>query len=165
MNYFAYGSNMSYARIRARVPHVEKIGAYRLVEHTLRFHMPSKDGSGKCDAFFTGNEEDFVLGVVYDIDEQSKAILDDIEGLGTSYLEKEVQLISLSGEPLTARTYYANQINKRLKPYFWYRYHVLTGARESAMPEEYIQHLEQLACMMDPDRQREQEQHSVYQSK
>ena len=165
MNYFAYGSNMSLARIRARVPYVRKTGVYRLAEHDLRFHMPSRDGSGKCDAFFTGNPDNSVLGVVYDIDEQSKAILDDIEGLGTNYLEKDVLLEPLSGEPLTARTYYAHRIDTRLKPYFWYRYHVLIGARESSMPEAYIHHLEQVACISDPDRQREQEQHSVYQNK
>lgn len=163
MNYFAYGSNMSLARIQARVPEVRKLGVYQLAEHDLRFHMSSHDGSGKCDAFYTGNPEDKVLGVVYEIDEQGKAILDDIEGLGDSYLDKEVELLSLSGDPVTARTYYANRINSRLKPYFWYRYHVLTGARESNMPKTYIHRIEQVNCIADPDRQREQEQRSIYQ--
>ncbi len=165
MKYFAYGSNMSFARIRARVPVIRQLGVYRLSEHILKFHMLSDDGSGKCDAFFTGKKEDYMLGIVYELDEVSKEALDKIEGLGGSSLEKDVELMSLSGEPLSARTYYAHQIDRRLKPYFWYRYHVLTGARESQMPEDYIHQLERVQCISDPDRQREQEQHSVYQNK
>ena len=163
MKFFAYGSNISFPCIRARIPTVEQVGVYRLTEHDLRFHMPGRDGSGKCDAFFTGHQDHYILGIVYDIDEDSKVILDQIEGLGSNYLEKDIHLESLSGEPLTARTYYAQQVNQRLKPYYWYRYHILVGARESTMPKEYIHRLEQVDCIADPDRQREQEQRSVYQ--
>lgn len=49
--YFAYGSNMSSARLRARVPSCRPIGIAFLPGHELRFHKRSKDGSGKCDAF------------------------------------------------------------------------------------------------------------------
>jgi len=38
MKYFAYGSNMSLLRLRARVPSAERIGMFTLVEHALRFH-------------------------------------------------------------------------------------------------------------------------------
>ena len=38
LNYFAYGSNMSLARLRARIPSAEKVGSFMLREHSLRFH-------------------------------------------------------------------------------------------------------------------------------
>jgi gamma-glutamylcyclotransferase len=53
MYYFAYGSNMSLSRLRERVPSAEAVGCFSLNGHDLRFHKLSKDGSGKCDAFFT----------------------------------------------------------------------------------------------------------------
>ncbi|TNF88372.1 MAG: gamma-glutamylcyclotransferase, partial [Gammaproteobacteria bacterium] len=36
--YFAYGSNMSPARLQARVPSARPLGVYRLKGHRLSFH-------------------------------------------------------------------------------------------------------------------------------
>ena len=47
--YFAYGSNMSSVRLRARVNSAQPLGVARLPGHRLRWHMHSLDGSGKCD--------------------------------------------------------------------------------------------------------------------
>ena len=81
--YFAYGSNMAIERLRARVPSVELICVAALVGHTLKFHKPSKkDGSGKCDAAYTGNSEDNVLGALYSIQTNQLPELDRFEGRG-----------------------------------------------------------------------------------
>ena len=67
--YFAYGSNMSIARLRARVPGAERTGVFTLHEHALRFHKLSRnDGSGKCDAFYTGNASDRVVGALVELE-------------------------------------------------------------------------------------------------
>jgi len=86
MKYFAYGSNMSLLRLRARVPNAERIGMFTLVEHSLRFHKWSrKDKSAKCDALFTGNPEYFVIGALFWIPREEKHPLDRAEGLGFGY--------------------------------------------------------------------------------
>jgi hypothetical protein len=33
----------------------------------LKFHKRSKDGSGKCNAFRTGSQADYVIGVVFEV--------------------------------------------------------------------------------------------------
>jgi gamma-glutamylcyclotransferase len=88
--YFAYGSNMSTLRLAVRVPSARRLCIGRLPEHRLMFHKKSSDGSGKCDAFCTGNTSDFVIGVLFDINESEKKALDNAEGLGKGYMEKEV---------------------------------------------------------------------------
>jgi gamma-glutamylcyclotransferase len=85
MLYFAYGSNMCTARLRARVPSARPIAAACLENHRFAFHKISDDDSGKGDAFYTGEPADFVWGVVFDIDEGEKPRLDRHEGLGFGY--------------------------------------------------------------------------------
>ena len=43
MHYFAYGSNMSVARLRMRTPSARKVGLFRLASHDLRFHKRGAD--------------------------------------------------------------------------------------------------------------------------
>ena len=58
MLYFAYGSNMSIRRLQSRDINPVKVNVARLYGHTLKFHKPSKDGSGKCDVFKTDDEKE-----------------------------------------------------------------------------------------------------------
>ena len=53
--------------------------------HRLEFHKVGRDGSAKCDAFETGNPDDSVIGVVFDIHTAEKNYLDQAEGLGVGY--------------------------------------------------------------------------------
>ena len=162
MRYFAYGSNMSLSCLRARVPSAQRIGSFTLIEHDLRFHKISKDGSGKCDAFYTGNPDNYVQGVLWEIDPGEKGALDRAEGLGYGYDEKNVKVLNGSGEGLDATTYYAIKIDNALKPYCWYKNHVLVGAQESSLPESYIQEIEAVECVEDPDEQRDAEQRAIH---
>ena len=50
MLYFAYGSNLSSARMAARVPSARVVARAQLPGHALRFHKVGRDGSAKCDA-------------------------------------------------------------------------------------------------------------------
>ena len=45
MKYFAYGSNMSLARLQERVPSARKLEIVTLKNHQLRFNMSGTDGS------------------------------------------------------------------------------------------------------------------------
>jgi GNAT superfamily N-acetyltransferase len=162
MKYFAYGSNMSLPRIRARLTQCDYLGVYRLEAHSLKFHKSSQDGSAKCDAFFTGSSSDYILGTLYEIDEKDKQTLDCIEGLGAGYNEKSVSVMDARGRIETARIYYATHIENRRLPFDWYHYHVITGAREARLPVDYIASIVQQAQQTDPDRQRFERELAIY---
>ena len=126
---FAYGPNMSMARLRARVPSARVICRGVLRGHQLVWHKVSKDGSGKCDVVASGAADAVVHGVVFAIDQTEKATLDRAEGLEKGYDERQV-VVELSGEPFVATMYYATSKDPALKPYSWYRAHVLADAYE-----------------------------------
>lgn len=154
---FAYGSNMSTARLRARVPSVRVIGSGVLRGHQLAWHKVSKDGSGKCDVVASDAPDAVVHGVVFAIDQTEKARLDRAEGLGKGYDERKV-VVEVGGEPYVATMYYATSKDPALKPYSWYRAHVLAGAYEHELPPEYIALLEAIEAVQDQDASRHSEQ-------
>jgi AIG2-like family len=162
MKYFAYGSNMSSLRLRARTPGARALGVGVLKAHDLRFHKVGQDGSGKCDAFHTNNPADSVVGVLYEIDHFEKGNLDKAEGLGRGYNEKTVNVFNALGEEVTAFTYYATAIDELLSPFSWYRHHVLVGAREASLQQGYIMKIEAVECVEDPDQQRDARQRAMY---
>lgn len=158
---FSYGSNMSLARLQNRVPTARFVAVATLPAHRLRFHKVSEDGSGKCDAEETGNPEDRVIGVVCDISASEKPILDQKEELGFGYDEKEVEVTTVQ-ERIIALMYFAKKVDSRLKPYRWYRKHVLVGARENDLPPEYIAQIEAMEAIEDPDRTRHERELAIY---
>lgn len=162
LKYFAYGSNMSLSRLLQRTPSARRIGTCTLRAHTLRFHKVSKDCSGKCDAFHTQNPDDYVIGALFEIDCCEKKDLDKAEGLGHAYEEKMIIVVDNFGMEVSATTYYATEIDATLKPYSWYKNHVLIGAKESALPEAYIQIIDAVECVEDPDPEREAEQRAIH---
>lgn len=162
MLYFAYGSNLSTARIKQRLPSAELVTMGFLTAHLLCFHKVGMDGSGKCDAFHTGNERDCVLGAVYRIDAECKIILDKVEGLGRGYNEKNVTVFNERGQKIEALTYYATNINHHVKPYHWYKGHVLIGAREHDFPDEYIQMFISVDSIDDSDKEREERELAIH---
>lgn len=139
LKYFAYGSNMSIARLRGRVPSAVPLGRYALKQHDLRFHKSGSDGSGKCNALYTGNAADVVIGALFEIEADEKPALDAAEGLGQGYNLKRVTVVGVDGAALGALTYIATRIDNSLRPYSWYLNHVLVGAQETALPNEYIE--------------------------
>jgi len=162
MLYFAYGSNMSAARLRARVSSAEKVGLARLPGHQLRFHKVSKDGSGKCDAFYTGHAEDTAYGVLYAIRQEHLKVLDGFEGKGFGYERKRVAVIDISGRTLEAQTYVATKIDPDLRPFDWYKEHVLRGARANHLPESYVSAVEGIPSDKDSDSERRALELAVY---
>jgi gamma-glutamylcyclotransferase (GGCT)/AIG2-like uncharacterized protein YtfP len=158
MKYFAYGSNMSTPRLRKRVQSCEFITTAKLLGHQLRFHKRSKDNSSKCNAFYTGIGTDIIWGTVFNISPAEKRVLDKVEGLGSGYSEKEVDLITPAGEHLKAITYYAEDsaIVEGLPPYTWYKDLVSNGATEHSLPADYVTlSIQAVVATKDPDADRE----------
>jgi len=162
MKYFAYGSNMSIIRLRERVPSAEKLGTFTLNNHALRFHKASEDGSGKCDAYQIQNSNDFVIGVVFNINAADKPTLDKAEGLGYGYQIKTVSVQNTHGQVITAFTYYAIQIDPTLKPYSWYLNHVVIGAKQANLPAQYLNAIKSTKSIKDKDHKRDAQQRAMY---
>lgn len=156
--YFAYGSNMDTQRLRFRTQGCKVIGIATLVGHELRFHKTSKDGSAKCDAFWTGNPSDLVVGVLYSIPFSQKPALDRAEGLGKGYVEATITVMTADATAMDAVTYLASDdaIDDKLLPYQWYKEFVENGARENGLPQIYIdRYIVDVAAVPDPDATRE----------
>lgn len=163
MYYFAYGSNMSTLRLKQRTASARPVARARLPGHRLAFHKFSKvDLSGKCDIPQSDDPEHYVIGVVFEIDPREKTLLDSIEGLGKGYEIKEVTVIGENNNRYRAFAYYATKIDSRLKPYHWYKEHVLRGAREHGFPIDYIDWLEEIESINDPDPDRSIAQLGIY---
>jgi len=158
--YFSYGSNMSSRRLVTRIPSSKKLCIAYLHEHQLRFHKRGVDDSAKCDAHFTGNPDDFVIGVLFEILTSDKHILSRIEGPG--YEDKRVTVITDDSDFFDAFTYVATHIDKSMKPYHWYKEHVLSGAREHRLPDDYVSSIELIGSIEDSDAARIERELSIY---
>lgn len=162
MFYFAYGSNMSSKRLLARTPSARFLSQGYLYEHRLEFHKVSLDGSAKCDAFYTGQKDDLVIGIIFEIASHEKALLDKAEGIGNGYEIKSVKVQTGNGEIFNSFIYYATHINNSLLPYHWYKQHVLTGASEYNLPDEYIERITNTQAIEDQDSMRHAREIKIY---
>ena len=160
IKYFAYGSNMSSKRLKDRVKSAEPIARAILRCHRLKFHKESNDESGKCD-IVVSSASDVVWGRVYEIDEKQKKCLDRVE---YGYCEKYVTVELDCGSTVRAVTYYANPKKTKLglKPYTWYKKHVLKGAEEASLPEDYIERVKAIDAVEDCCKEREARELEIY---
>ncbi|UCE62791.1 MAG: gamma-glutamylcyclotransferase [Nitrospirota bacterium] len=163
MLYFAYGSNMSERRLRERVPSAQKVGVATLPGHQLVFHKKSEnDGSGKCNAYPTLVLDEVVIGILFDLDRSEKILLDGAEGIGVGYEQRTVGLSLDNGSSYEAFAYFAICIDPSLKPYHWYKEHVLRGAVENSLPESYISSIQCVESIDDPNSKRAVQELSIY---
>ncbi len=162
MLYFSYGSNMSIRRIGRRIPSVKAVAVAKLPRHQLLFHKVGRDGSAKCDAAETPETDAHVMGVVFDICALGKKALDGAEGLGRGYDIKRVSVESGDGQLIDVATYYATRIDASLKPFHWYKEHVLRGAREHRLPDYYIQAIARVESIGDSNLLRHRSELDIY---
>lgn len=153
---------MSCRRMQARVPSAEQLLKAELCGYRLRFHKSGADSSAKADAHYTGIKADRVLGVVYQIDPTEKHHLDRAEGAGIGYECVDVQLILEDGTQQNAFAYVALHIDRGMRPFHWYKQHVLQGAIEAGLPETYIAQIHDVASIDDADVERHQREMSIY---
>lgn len=146
---FAYGSNMSTLRLRARVPSAQPVGIGHVAGQRLAFHKQSTDESGKANLLRSGHDEDHVWGVLFSIAADHGPRLDACE---PSYDAVELDVRVESGR-VAARAYVARPtaIDDTLKPYSWYLDFVLCGAVEHGLPDAYIERLRAVETIVDPD--------------
>ncbi len=143
------------SKLHEVVPSARAVATCRLSEHALRFHKPSsKDGSGKADAFATGDASDEVWGVLFEIDPDERGALDRSEGLGYGYDLKQVYVVAEDGTAFEALAYLASKFDESLKPYEWYKTYVVEGAKKHELPAMYVAQIEAVPADVDPNEAR-----------
>src|SRR5690606_3512937 len=108
------------------------------------YHNVSKDGSGKGNVIRTNSENDKVWGVVFEIRNEEKQLLDKAEGKGRGYVEQTVTVTNSEGVHFEAQIYLAidsTYLNNVLGPFDWYKAHCVRGAKEFKLPAAYIEYL------------------------
>jgi hypothetical protein len=162
MLYFAYGSNMSTPRIVERVPSTTFHSVATLPGYVMKFNKHSVDGSAKCNIENTGKPDDVVHGVVFNLLAEEKPWLDHYEGLGHGYDAIDLTVQVGDGKELEVYAYIGRDLDESIKPYHWYKEHVLRGAREHRLPEDYIYSIEAVKSMTDPDPSTSERELSIY---
>jgi len=142
--YFAYGSNMASARLAARVPSARAIGAARLPGFAWRCNKRGADGTAKANLERAAAAETW--GVLYELEGEAFDVLDRLEG-GYERIAVEVEH---AGATRRAHTYASSLRSDDDAPAAWYLGLVVAGAREHALPDEWIATLE-AAARPDPD--------------
>lgn len=139
LHYFAFGSNLHRARLQGRAPSARALGPARLEGFRLCADKRSSDGSGKLN--LARDAAASVWGVAFRIEPEDLAAL---AGFEPGYLQIGVSVQLRGGGALAATTFLSEQraVGLRLQP--GYRELVIAGAREHALPAEWIELLERL---------------------
>lgn len=160
--YFAYGPAMHLELMQALAPSAIDVAMGALGEHVLRFHVPSDQGTGHCNAFHTGRADDAIYGVVYEIVEEEFSQLLAAENPHGHYTVDEVT-VATPGGALRAQCLRArpDAIRDDVSVYSWYREMVVAAAVRQELPEHYVVMLENMDALDDPNWPRANQQFRI----
>ncbi|MEM1032737.1 MAG: gamma-glutamylcyclotransferase family protein [Myxococcota bacterium] len=144
-HYFAFGSNLSHARLAARVSIRADLGPARLSGWRLVCDKAGDDGSAKANLAADPTAE--VWGVLYDLTDEALDVLDGYEG---GYRREEVD-VAIDGRTIPAVTY-VSSVRRDGVMFDWYKAHLVTGAAEHGLPGAYCDALRALPSRPDPHR-------------
>lgn len=138
---------MSSARLLARIPDAEPLGAARLDGWQLTLDKPSRDGSAKAN--IARVPTGVVWGVVWTIPASGWPTLDGFE---PGYERVTCPVTDRSGGGTTSFTYVYRGPTSDAAPFDWYVEHLVAGAREHGLPGAYQQSLSALLELAVPAR-------------
>ena len=140
--YFAYGSNMSSARLLARVGAARAMGPVHVCDWRLVFNKPGSDGTGKANLVSELGARSW--GVAYEIAGSEWERLDSFE---TGYERALFRLERSDGSSIEAQAYlfFFLEGTRALPPSPDYLAHLLTGALEHGLPADYIASISEVA--------------------
>ena len=146
--YFAYGSNMLTARLRARCPSAAPLGMAFAEGYRLAFSKPGRDRSGKGHLVRAGRRVR-QPGVGGALDAGERDGLDALVGVGLGSGREDAFAVRRadSGQRVTAFAYLASDPQPGLLPYDWYLALIVAGAREHGFDRRRIRTLIGLARM------------------
>lgn len=157
LRYAAYGSNLHPLRLGERLPGARLIGSACVPDVGLAFDKRSRiDGSGKCRYTERG---DGLWVAVYALNDAHRSKLDAIEGVGAGYDYAELDVPGF-GPCLTYRAQ-ADWLDATLAPFHWYRDIVALGAEFLGFPATYVQSIEAVRSIPDPDPGRAERQQAL----
>lgn len=152
---------MATQRLAARVP-ARFVATALLPAYRLAFHQCGGDGSGKCD-IVPASAQSAVYGVIWDVASHHKPTLDRYEGLGEAYNETWLTVTDLASDrQFEVQAYIGNITALGLRPYTWYKHHVLAGAREHGLPTYYLRALEGVDAHQDENAERHAREMALY---
>jgi len=163
MKTFAYGSNMNIDRLQERTPSAVKVSNASIKGYKFRCNKVSNTGSSKGNIVFTGDENDVVWGVIYEIDDNEKPNLDRVEGLGQGYNQTTITVKNSDNQDEDVQVYVADPgaINENMRPFDWYRDFILSGTEQNKLPEEYIEELRSVQSTIDTNATRRESNYSI----
>lgn len=134
--YFAYGSNMNLKQMQKRCPNAKFITVGKLNGHKFVYDGFSKRRNGPV-ANIIESESDFVLGVIFLVDEQDEKNLDRFEGYPKTYDKKFCKVDGEDGSVYNVFLYFRKPLQIGT-PQEDYRNIVIEGAKDIGLPQEYI---------------------------
>lgn len=151
MLHLAYGSNLLIERIRLpeRCPGARPVGTARLDGWRLSFEKRGQDGSGKATVIRDAST--FMHGVLYELPDEQRLRLDEVEGPG--YRAHEVE-VTVGRSVKAAWLYLGIDLAPAIRPFRWYRDLVLAGARQHGLPPQYAASIEAVATQQDSNQER-----------
>lgn len=135
--YFAYGSNMSLAQMRARAGDVAEDRTAVLKNYELVFNKKVRGGTAAAN--IRPAQGSVVHGVLYKISDSSYRNLDRFEGAPVHYRRIQIEVLDAEGHTLPAEAYIATKVEKGLLPAPHYLKSILDGAAEHNLPAPYIE--------------------------
>jgi gamma-glutamylcyclotransferase len=144
-HYFAYGSNLSSARLKRRVPSARVVCAATLADHRLSLGKAGRDGSGKATLVRASGA--LCWGVVYTLAEIEWSLLDACE---PGYTRAQQVVTTVTRETLAVQTYVAPETARDPVATASYLGFILEGAREHRLPAAWIAQLATLPVRPDP---------------
>jgi gamma-glutamylcyclotransferase (GGCT)/AIG2-like uncharacterized protein YtfP len=142
MMYFAYGSNMDQAAMRALCPRSTPLGLARLMKHRV-FVMAEGYASVRTDA------SGCVHGVLYDLALSDVPALDRYEEVSRGLYRKITQpVLRVGAAPVRAMIYVGQTKGEGTpKPDYWQG--ILKNAKDWALPPAYLSYLGSLGGQCD----------------
>src|SRR5262245_20567970 len=143
--YFAYGSNLSPARMEERVGTIRKSVRCFLRNYRLAFNKRASK-AGEVYANIIPSEGDRVWGVIYLCDSDAMQNLDVWEGVsGGHYYREQVEVVADGSSAFGAIADVAGKVIPEGRPSDDYLKLILTGAKGHELPEEYIEQIKSIA--------------------
>ena len=151
---FQYGSNMSIDRLNSEDRLKGDAKFLKVARTVANFELDFTVWSENNDcaaADIRPNCGRTIYGVLYDIPDSliyrasakqiGRKSMDAIEGEGTNYVRKIIEVMSLDSSPITAITYVVKDPKLNLQTSFEYVSYILKGAEENNLPKEYRAYL------------------------
>lgn len=145
IDYFAYGSNLSKQRMLHRLDQIPASQPARLRHYRLAFNCHVGQ---EFYANVMPSEGDNVWGAIYLCDRRAMLTLDHYEGVAEGcYRRMRVEIETASGEPRQVEIYLTakSQLLRNGRPSSEYLDRIIVGAKEHALPAEYICGITKLA--------------------